>query len=180
MPEDLGGALAKHLKEKEMEIARLTRTKVRIVEQAGDQLSSILTNSNPFKTPCGRVGCTVCMQEGKEGTCYTSNVVYASEYTLCTKLEEKEKAEVVLKYIGETSRTLREREREHQQDYLSNPEKSHRREHVTLHHHQLNWEEDPFTIRIIKSHRTAFTRLVQEAHLIQKHGHGESLLNRKE
>ena len=33
-------------------------------------------------------------------------------------------------------------------------------------------------VKIIKTHRTSFTRLVQEAHLIQKFG--ESLLNRKE
>ena len=33
---------------------------------------------------------------------------------------------------------------------------------------------------MLKAHRTAFTRLVHEAQLIQKHGNGEGLLNRKE
>ena len=155
----------------------MTKTQVRIVEQAGDQLSMLLTNSNPFKTPCMREGCTVCAQDGKEGSCYTSNVVYTSECSICAKSDTKD---TIYKYIGETSRTLREREREHQQDYLNKPGKSHRREHVSEHHPQLSWEEDPFTIKVLKVHRTAFTRLVHEAQVIQKHGHGESLLNKKE
>ena len=81
-------------------------------------------------------------------------------------------------YYGESSRSLREREAEHHDDFLSG-RPQHRWLHCAEEHPELlESKEDPFTISIVKAHRTAFHRLVHGALIISEKG--EACLNRKE
>lgn len=107
------GKLATEVKEKEREINQIGRKKIKVVERNGAQLQSILTKDNPWEQPhCMRQDCLRCQhtEEGK-ARCREVNLVYQTICKLC-KLEGEE-----VSYIGETSRSLYERTREHLRDY---------------------------------------------------------------
>ena len=64
------------LKKRYEQKVRESRLKIRIVEQTGRKLKSVLQKSDPFKaTDCNREDCFVCKSGGK-GDCYISNVTY--------------------------------------------------------------------------------------------------------
>ena len=148
---------------------------VRIMEEAGTKLVHILTKADPFKGPCGRDKCMICPGNDKmAGKCYARNVTYTSTCKVCKARG------VVSKYVGETSRSLLERELEHQADALGRKETSHRRTHLETTHPEL-LGKDPnslFQVEIMKTHRSSFQRLVHEALEIRRGG--SSLLNNKE
>ena len=85
------------------------------------------------------------------------------------------------RYVGETSRSLLERNREHREDQVSSSDniRSHRRDHImTMHPEEDPMNQDLFTIKILKRHKTALTRMIHESILVRK---GEGiLLNAKE
>ncbi len=176
VPKTRGGALATILKAKERELSTYMKTSIRIMEEAGTKLVHLITKADPFLRACGRVKCTICT-EGNEkmvGRCYTRNVTYKSTCSLCKDLG------VASTYIGETSRSVLERELEHRQDAQGSSENSHRRSHIESAHPERS-HEDPnkhFVIEIMKTHKSSFQRLVHEALEIRRGG--ESLLNKKE
>ena len=139
-------------------------------------MSSMLTSSNPVKIPCGRPKCTLCPEGGKQiGRCYTRNVVYASECTLCPE------GSMEGRYIGETSRSLLERNKEHQDDqkFEVSSTKSHRREHLQTSHPDVDPKDiSLFKVKILRTHPTAMSRMIHESMLVRQ-GEGV-LLNSKE
>ena len=70
------------------------------------------------------------------GRCYARNVTYKSTCLLCKNQG------VNSTYIGETSRSLHERELEHKQDATGAKEISHRRRHLDTAHPERS-QEDP-------------------------------------
>ena len=85
-------------KEFDMEIKK-SRFSIRVVEKAGRSLKDTLQKSNPFKErTCKRPRCPVCLTAGK-GRCEQSSVTYEIVCQSCGG-----------KYIGQTARSLYERE----------------------------------------------------------------------
>ena len=181
IPRTQGGALINVLRGVETRLAGLggkVMPRLKLVEQGGIMLRSILTKSDPWRdAPCGHPQCTTCRGE-KPGTCRTRSIVYGNTCLAC-----KEEGRKTI-YIGESARTMAERGREHQADALSKSKgnkTSHMREHVVEEHGgRLENLLDLFRMDIIKVATSAIERQVREAVEIGRAGQGVLLLNRKE
>ena len=79
-------------------------------------------------------------------------------------------------YIGETSRSLYERGKEHWRAYHSKQEDSHINKHHLIHHGGVG--EPSFPLSPVRFTKTALTRQIMEAVLVQRWGE-EKLLNSK-
>ena len=88
--------------------------KYKIVESGGRTLKSKLQKSNPTATPgCDNADCLACAGgRGKGGPCMKSNVQYELECELCPDTDK-------CVYIGESSRNLYTRAKEHIGKYKS-------------------------------------------------------------
>ena len=95
------------------------------------------------------------------------------------KKEPKElRADVPSLYVGETSRSLYERSREHWKQWESKDERSHILKHMEMVHNK--GEEKPdFVMRAVAFHRSALTRQVGEAVRIGRRGGAGMILNSK-
>ena len=82
--------------------------KFKIMEIGGKTVKSELQKSNPLAQPgCGESDCIACnMERGKGGNCRRNNVNYEIECHLCPEGNRQV-------YIGETSRNLYTRGKEH-------------------------------------------------------------------
>ena len=162
-----GGLLLKRMKGVEEEVANKVDYRVRMMEAAGTPMSLILTKNNPWGTKdCTREDCTTCAQ-GDENMidCKKINVLYESYCTLCNPGEVKrgKKDEITFLregngiYVGESSRSLYERTREHVADRLSRKEDSHQIKHWLLDHGDLQ-EPPEFKFRLIRSFKDPMSR----------------------
>ena len=160
------GALATALKEDEETLSKVLKKRVKIVERNGTQLQHLLTRSDPWAgADCGRPSCTVCCQEEEvTPNCRQSNITYRTVCRLCKQRGDHST------YIGESSRSLYERQKEHVGDFRTGGEKSHMYQHLQECHMdswaQLNLQEDgwrQFKVETIKAHRSAFIRQLHEA-----------------
>ena len=160
-----------------MDLRRVSSGKsVRLVEESGQQLRSILCKADPWSgTSCRRPQCTTCPgEERARGKCRDRNLVYMNTCKECKKMERTSR------YIGETNRSLWERNLEHQADALNPAKKSHIRDHVTTHHPQMLQNMlEVFSITVIKPTRSALQRQVREAVEIAR-DRSYILLNSKE
>ena len=88
--------------------------KYKIIESGGRKLKSKLQKSNPTATPgCDNADCLACAGgRGKGGPCMKSNVQYELECELCPDTDK-------CVYIGESSRNLYTRAKEHIGKYNS-------------------------------------------------------------
>ena len=121
VPRTLGGKLLTKLREEEEGLARITKKKVRLVEEAGVKLRETLCRSDPWEgTPCLRPKCTTCSEDwGRPGSCRTRSMVYENVCVPC-RADKR-----VTRYVGETARTLYERGKEHAADALNMGKSSH-------------------------------------------------------
>ena len=174
VPRTPGGDLARRLREAEMKISNLTGDRIKIVEKAGIKLESRLHKSNPWSGGgCSRKGCLVCRQgeEGKSGDCRRRNILYR---TTCLECKEKGKDTF---YIGESARTSYERGKEHLNDFQKMSEESHMFNHQQEEHMDKENQVE-FSMKVEKSHFTAFRRQVHEAVSIMRN-QDKNLLNSK-
>ena len=136
--------------------------------------------------PCGREQeCTTCYQ-GAEilPNCTRQSLLYENVCATCipgAKGKEPLKEEDVdpenpAIYVGETSRSILERSREHWKAYKGKKEDSHIWKHQTLKH---NGEQADFIMRVVGSKRTALERQISEAVRIRRRGGAGSILNSK-
>ena len=162
VPQTVGGELARRLKAAEEELSVLLKDKVKIVEQTGKTLKSVLVKADPSSAAsCGRDKCVICLDEKQRGTCKVRSVTYQTSCQTCTG----QGREAV--YIGESSRSVYERSLEHLEDYKKQREESHMYTHAIEAH---SMDEKPlFNIKVLKNHRSALYRQVHEAVLIAKH-----------
>ena len=173
------GELASILREKEKELNKVGKKKVKIVEKNGDQLSQVLTSSNPWgEERCTRQDCQSCRNSCKEtGKCRDRNVVYETKCKEC-----KVKGETTT-YVGETARS--ERQREHMSDCLSTKTKSHMRDHWEERHREKGRElrtlddvVETYKVKVLEKYRTSLQRQKGEAiHIRRATG---TILNDKE
>ena len=91
----------------------------------------LLPCTNPWgPTDCGRADCVPCGQEGEQRiNCKKRNILYESECLVCKEEKKagKENDQMDGKgvYVGESSRSLYERAKEHQADRENLSEDSH-------------------------------------------------------
>ena len=150
-----------------------------VVERSGTPLKLMfpLTKIGGGKE-CGRPDCRTCTQETrgeKLPPCTKRNVLYENICLVCNPdvLEDKDSKKKGWSpplhppsvYIGESSRSLYERGKEHWRSYRTKAEDSHIYKHQMLHH---GGQEDPkLHLRPIKFLGTARTRQLCEAVRIQ-------------
>ena len=162
VPYTPGGELAKMLRTNEEQLAKITKSKVKIVERAGVKIQDILTSSNPWKgDDCLRTNCMLCHTKNKtekntKQDCHKRSLVYETWCLTCDRMrtqeiedmeiDEKEKTElkkkiVQYKYIGETSRSAYERGWEHLNDLAGLKSTSHMLKHVVSTHQDQDMGE---------------------------------------
>ena len=166
------GLLAKTLKETEQRMSNLMGFRIKIVERGGTSLKLLLHKSNPWKgSACGRLDCITCNQGGETlPDCTRRNVLYENVCQDCNPGEEKrakkvedleDKGDVPSIYVGETSRSVKERALEHWSDFRSGDTDSHILKHWTLHHGAVG--QPNFKMKVVASFKDALSRQVAEA-----------------
>ena len=125
-----------------------------------------------------------CHQGDKQViNCRKRNILYESECTLCEadKKAGKGKEEHSLQdgrgvYVGESSRSIYERAKEHESDRNKNAEESHQIKHWLTSHEDL-LAPPKFKFKIVTSFQDPLTRQLSEAVRIELRG--EDILNSK-
>ena len=95
------------------------------------------------------------------------------------KAEEKDESSNNFIYIGETSRSAKERASEHFKDKEYLRMRSHMLKHAVQNHSEVHPSEVEFRIKILSYHKTAFDRQISEAVLIRRNL-GPNLLHSKQ
>ena len=159
VPATPNSGLAKALREvAEREAESGLRFKV--VEGGGRTVKSVVQKSNPTATPgCGYTDCMACAGgPGKGGNCLRSNVQYELR---CGKCPVEEPSV----YLGETSRNLYTRAREHKKNYRRGGENS----FIVNHQAEKHQGETPaFEAKVVKSFRDCLTRQISEGVYIRR------------
>ena len=166
-------------------LAQVTGFSVKIVERAGAALKSQFPTTTLWDgSICGREGCITCNQGAEKlPNCKKSSLVYENVCLKCnpgagSKKELREvKDDTPTLYVGETSRSVFERSREHWGAWRSRKEDSHIRKHQEADH---GGDDSPqFMMRVVKHYKTALSRQVGEAVRIRRRGGAGSILNSK-
>ena len=139
--------------------------KFKIMEVGGRTMKRELQRSNPTATPgCSEEDCIACnVERGKGGKCRSNNVNYEIECHLCP--EENRPV-----YIGETSRNLYTRGREHMSSGRRTGNEGERestfvRKHVEEYHQGM---EADFRGKVVKQNKDSFSRQVREGVFIRR------------
>ena len=164
-----GGVLAKRFREAERELSRLTGFRVKITERNGTKAKAILQKGNPWsELMCQNEECYPCTN-GDKFDCTRRSIVYMST---CRQCKDEGRP---MWYVGESSRSSRERGGEHLNDFSKKNEESHMLKHLEVVH--PGQETPNFEFRVKASFKSALVRQVTEAVLIRRAG--ESTLNSK-
>ena len=166
VPSTKNGALISSLLKKEHWLSQVSGYSVKYVEQSGTPLS-LLFRTSPKGNSCGRQDCMICkFSDGKgRSKCGDKNIVYES---CCTWCEEKD-PETPYRYIGESSRTMFERAREHWVDASKLKDSSHIARHWAECHPDSK-TPPLFKFTLVKKHRRALARQIHEAVRINERG----------
>ena len=159
--------------------------RVKIVERTGSTLKSHFPQSSLWDgAPCGREGCITCTQGAEMlPPCTRKSLVYENVCSLCNKGagakgELKDVDPLIPSiYVGETSRTIQERAREHwaaTKGSKKDLEGSHMAKHMQQYH---EGREPQFMMRVVEFHRSALSRQTGEAVRIMRRGGAGSVLN---
>ena len=101
----------KRLRSKEHGLVDTIGTRIKLIERAGTSLKHKLWIADPWGgVPCRGLSCPVCTGDQENQICCVRNIIYTNSCITC-----KEKGTTAL-YVGETSRTLKERSLEHRED----------------------------------------------------------------
>ena len=168
-------------------IARLAPTlgfSIKVVERTGTSIRNKFSQGSLWEgTLCGREDCTPCSQDTEEHPpCTRVSVLYENICKDCNP-EAVGKGDIKIKtgdtpsiYVGESSRSLQERGKEHQGDYKARSEKNHMHKHRMVHH---NGEDPQFILKAVKYFKTALSRQTAEAIRIRRRGGESGVLNSK-
>ena len=158
VPVTKGGKLMKELKQREEDINKFSKERIKIVEGGGIQMKNILVDKNPFPlTKCDKKKCIICESNvtGKlKIPCNSSNVGYK---LVCDTCMDRGKNKV---YEGETARSARVRGSEHlngfKNDRVDNALYKHK-------HNEHENEDMKFSMKITKKFRDPLSRQANEA-----------------
>ena len=178
------GELAKRMRELISRLENVIGFKVKVVERAGASLKSLFPTNNLWEgQKCGRADCTTC-EQGAEmlPNCTKSSLLYENICGICNPKagEDKELVEVnqdiPTLYVGETSRSIYERSKEHWGAWRGKSDKS----HIWKHQVDVHGGAPPkFYMRVVRFYKTALSRQIGEAVRIRRRGGGGSILNSK-
>ena len=203
VPSSKGGILVRKLREREEILAELTGFRIKYQEAGGTQLKSMFSTYLGRGAHCGRGNCHPCSMEGESRqNCRVKNIVYESTCLICnepkkaTSLqeglhEEQGNKEVSRQlavcsnsrqnqesrlgiYIGESSRSLFERSKEHIKDAINFKADSHIIKHWIL-THPVSDTMPPMSIRIQETYSDCLSRQLGEA--LKIHFSNDTLLN---
>ena len=149
------------MQEGEIDTGDTTNYRVRMTEAAGTPPSLLPTNNNPWGNRDCESFCTICNPE---------------EEKIGQKDELRFLKDVKGIYVGESSRSLYERTKEHVADREGLKEESHQVKHWLLDLRDLQ-EPPPFKFRLIGSFKDPMSRQLSEAVRIELRG--SSILNSK-
>ena len=155
VPATPNGELAKLLREV-AENESEDGLKFKVVETGGRTIKSIVQKPNPTATPgCAYPDCMACSGErGRGGNCLKSNSQYELRCGTCPSV-----------YIGETSRNLYTRGKEHKNKYRNRKQDSVILEHQTEKH---EGGVANFHAKVVRSFRDCLTRQVSEGVSIRR------------
>ena len=141
----VGGGLYKRLQESEDATGNMSGYRVRVAEAAGTPLSILLPSTNPWgPMDCQRQDCVTCHQGDEQRIdCRKRNILYESECVICAESKSSQKDGNSSKkdgkgvYVGESSRSIYERSKEHVADRENLSEESHQVKHWLSSHEEL-------------------------------------------
>ena len=158
---------------------------VKVVEHTGPTLKSLFPVTNLWEgMKCTRLDCVTCLQGAEElEDCKRSSLVYENICRACNPGVGKKgrvgevRSDIPTIYVGETSRTMYERGREHWADWRGRRTTS----HIAKHQEEVHkGEGEPdFILKAVKSYKTALSRQIGEAVRIRRRGGEGSILNSK-
>ena len=140
----------------------------KVLEAGGTTVKHITQRSNPTATPgCSDISCVGCRPErGSAGRCRQGNVGYEMECSLCTETADQNNNPATrTTYIGETSRNLFSRGKEHAYKYEKKDEDSFMATHQAEAHMQ---QPAQFTAKVTGNYRDCLTRQVAEGVAIRR------------
>ena len=110
VPATADSKLAERLRTEEEKLGQVTGWYYKVVERSGRKLGDILSATNVFQQEtCGRDRCRACRDSEKPINCRRTGLLYETSCKSCTDAEGKSTA----RYVGETSRSAKERYGEH-------------------------------------------------------------------
>ena len=150
------GTLAKMRQETEKRLGGMTSYRVRMAESAGMALSRLLSSTNPWGPgDCGCQDCNMCCQQDEQQQdCRKRNILYENRCQVCMIKVEDDGVGVNKDgkgvYVGETSRSMYERTKEHQKDKELRSEDSQQIKHWALDHPEMQ-SPPKFKFKIIST-----------------------------
>ena len=177
------GALAKKLREVAQRLEHILGFAIKVVEKAGPPLISQFPTDAWDNTPCGREDCITCTQGAEQiPPCTKKSAIYENVCSKCNKRAGSKEPvvqtniEIPSIYVGETSRSIKERGGEHIAAYRSSNKDSHIFKHQSMEH---PGEEPEFILGVASFHKTALGCQVGEAVRIKRRGGQGAVLNSK-
>ena len=136
-----------------------------VMEDGGRAIKTDMVRTNPFPPigGCGRDLCMMCKVKPSKGRCWDSNIVYSitCNRSPCTE------GGIIPTYIGETCRSTKTRGSQHLTLYKGKKDNSFLWKH-TQEEHQGQIGEADYKMEPLSRCKDSFTRIIQEAVLIQK------------
>jgi hypothetical protein len=175
-----GGLLAKQLRQREAELNKNNKERIKIEEKGGLKIKDILGSKNPFqKSKCVQKTCPLCTsskyietsEEEIKIPCNSNNIGY--RWT-CLTCKEKNILKV---YEGETGRSARIRGAEHVKELEGEKHKSVLFKHKMTDHKN---EDVKFQMKITNKFKDALTRQANEAVRISSVPEANSLNSKSE
>ena len=135
------GELAKKLRDTIQKLEPILGFGIKVVEKTGLPITANFPSESWDGAPCGRLDCITCTQ-GAETVppCTRQSMVYENVCLVCNegaksgKKVVQKNLEVPSIYVGESSRSIKERAEEHWQAFKNGNEGSHILKHQTLQH----------------------------------------------
>ena len=163
------GELASSMRELAKRLSEVTDFTVKVVERTGTSLKEQFPTTTLWDgSNCGRKDCTTCNQGAEElPNCKKASLVYENVCVRCNpgtgkKGElDKIKDDTPTLYIGETSRIVYERSKEHWGAWRSGKKELHIRKHQETDHGGDGSPE--FMMRVVGYYKSALLRQIGEA-----------------
>ena len=167
-----GGRLVNLLRKEEEKLFPVIGHRLKLVEKCGVKLKNVLWKADPWGgIACDDLKCPICLEESDRPICKVANAIYTNTCKICMKEGKK------TQYVGETSRTLIERSKEHHRDKKDMKRTSHMREHMLDEHPD---QEISFKFDLLKRCNTPLERQVGETvHAKIMKDRGINIINNK-
>ena len=83
IPSTRGGLLTKMMRERECELSRITKFRVKMQESGGIKLANLFSTGLAKNQPCGRQDCPPCTEGDGKTNCKKSSILYESKCATC-------------------------------------------------------------------------------------------------